>query len=246
MTLNSLRASTAQWLSVQDPLRTTGCLKRYLTRSIPSLLRHKSTLYNTGKSKVPASAQQNKFLTVFEKAVEANTGGLRQTRSPKTCISRPLSHRRRQMNDPHYLYASLPIRTSLKKLLPLARQIAHKTVDHAILQMHFSIKKASAAIETALIKAKKTAIKDRGLDKESLFVDEAWVGRQTPIKYPYFKGRMRFAVHQHRRTKIFLLLKDKDTIIRKEKENRRMIYKRASQKAYRDKNLYNKSEFFTC
>lgn len=54
-------------------------------------------------------------------------------------------------------------KTSLKKLGPLARQIAGKNVDEAILQMRFSKKKAAKDVKAFLEEAKNEAIVSRGM-----------------------------------------------------------------------------------
>ena len=54
-------------------------------------------------------------------------------------------------------------KTSIKKLAPLARQIAGKTIDEAILQMRFSKKKAAQEIRAHLIQARNEAIVVRGM-----------------------------------------------------------------------------------
>lgn len=54
-------------------------------------------------------------------------------------------------------------KTSVKKLAPLARQIAGKSIDEAILQMRFSSKKAAAEVQKHLIQARNEAIVMRGM-----------------------------------------------------------------------------------
>lgn len=54
-------------------------------------------------------------------------------------------------------------KTSLKKLGPLARQIAGKNVDEAILQMRFSKKKAAKDVKAFLEQAKNDAVVSRGM-----------------------------------------------------------------------------------
>lgn len=54
-------------------------------------------------------------------------------------------------------------KTSIKKLAPLARQIAGKTVDEAILQMRFSKKKVAQDVREHLIHARNEAIVARGM-----------------------------------------------------------------------------------
>ena len=54
-------------------------------------------------------------------------------------------------------------KTSVKKLAPLARQIAGKNIDDAILQMRFSSKKASEDVRLELLKARDEAIVVKGM-----------------------------------------------------------------------------------
>ncbi len=54
-------------------------------------------------------------------------------------------------------------RTSVKKLVPLAKQITGKTVDEAIIQMRFSKKKNAAEVKKQLEQAKNEAIVSRGM-----------------------------------------------------------------------------------
>ena len=100
------------------------------------------------------------------------------------------------------LSKSHDFKTSVKKLNPLARQIAGKTVDEAIIQMRFSKKKAARDVLEHLEHAKNEAIVKRGMglglgkklehpvklqtkdgkrvkveDPTTIYVDQAWVGR---------------------------------------------------------------------
>jgi ribosomal protein L22 len=54
-------------------------------------------------------------------------------------------------------------KTSMKKLAPLARQIAGKSIDEAITQMRFSNKKAAIDVRQHLIAARNEAIVARGM-----------------------------------------------------------------------------------
>ena len=95
------------------------------------------------------------------------------------------------------------IKTSVKKLGPLARQIAGKSVEEAIVQMRFSKKKAAIEVRKHLEHARNEAIVRRGMglgvlegrktsptvikrkdgkrikvdDPTALYVDQAWVGK---------------------------------------------------------------------
>ena len=100
-------------------------------------------------------------------------------------------------------------KTSVKKLGPLARQIAGKPIDDALVQMRFSKKKAAKDVKEHLEHARNEAIVKRGMalgavdgvssppvaietkqgkkrlvrDRSELYIDQAWVGRG-----PYGKG----------------------------------------------------------
>lgn len=54
-------------------------------------------------------------------------------------------------------------KTSVKKLMPLARQIAGKSIDEAILQMRFSKKKMAQDIRSHLMQARNEAVVQKGM-----------------------------------------------------------------------------------
>lgn len=54
-------------------------------------------------------------------------------------------------------------KTSIKKLMPLARQIAGKPLDEAILQMRFSKKQVAQDVKEHLIQARNEAIVEKGM-----------------------------------------------------------------------------------
>lgn len=95
------------------------------------------------------------------------------------------------------------IKTSHKKLAPLARQIVGKSLDEALVQMDFSKKKNAVMIHNHLIEARDRAIVERGMglgqvngtvgkrvaiklkdgekhvvrDMTNMYVAQAWVGK---------------------------------------------------------------------
>jgi ribosomal protein L22 len=100
------------------------------------------------------------------------------------------------------LSKSHDFKTSVKKLMPLARQIAGKTVEEAIIQMRFSKKQAAKDVKEHLEHARNEAIVKRGMglglkddsftpvkiqtkdgkrvkvqDPTTLYVDQAWCGK---------------------------------------------------------------------
>lgn len=110
------------------------------------------------------------------------------------------------------------LKTSVKKLGPLARQIAGKPIDDAIIQMRFSPKKAAREVKRHLEYARDEAVARRGMglggvdgkgavaggemvvedkkgkrrtvrDKTEIYVDQAWVGRGSYGKAPDYRAR---------------------------------------------------------
>jgi ribosomal protein L22 len=107
------------------------------------------------------------------------------------------------------------IKTSLKKLGPLARQITGKTVEDAIIQMRFSKKKAALEVRKHLEHARNEAIVSRGIglgsvegkeidrviiktkdgkrikvdDPTTIYVAQAWVGKGDYKIEPDYRAR---------------------------------------------------------
>jgi ribosomal protein L22 len=118
------------------------------------------------------------------------------------------------------LSKSHSIKTSVKKLVPLAKQITGKTVADAIIQMRFSVKKAAKDVKEHLEHAKNEAIVRRGMslgvpegdhfsplhiqtkdkktvrvnDPTTLFIEQAWVGRSSYGKSLDYRARGRVHV----------------------------------------------------
>ncbi|KAI2707720.1 hypothetical protein CBS147332_6778 [Penicillium roqueforti] len=132
------------------------------------------------------------------------------------------------------------IKTSLKKLGPLARQIAGKNIDEAILQMRFSNKKAAKDVLEHLEHAKNVAIVRAGMglgasgseptkpitvilktgerqkiaNPSDIYIQEAWVNR-GPYGYE-MDHRARGQINRMRppTTSLSVLLKEEKTRIR--------------------------------
>ncbi|KAJ5970849.1 mitochondrial 54S ribosomal protein L22 [Penicillium vulpinum] len=134
------------------------------------------------------------------------------------------------------------IKTSLKKLGPLARQIAGKNIDEAILQMRFSNKKAAKDVLEHLEHAKNVAVVRAGMglglgvpksepskpitvilksgerqkiaNPTDIYIQEAWVNR-GPYGYE-MDHRARGQINRMRppTTSISVLLKEEKTRIR--------------------------------
>ena len=73
-------------------------------------------------------------------------------------------------------YSTPNFKISHRKLNLLARQIAGKPIDHAILQMEFSQKRAAKRVKSALVLARQHALEYKNLDRSKLIV-----GAVTPL-----------------------------------------------------------------
>ncbi|KAH0613777.1 uncharacterized protein H6S33_005663 [Morchella sextelata] len=150
---------------------------------------------------------------------------------PKRADAR--EHRRRgrlskkeqiMQTEKELLAKSHMFKTSLKKLGPIARQIAGKSLDHAITQMKFSPKKAARDVLGHLKQAKNEAILHRRMDPGQTYIEQAWVGR-GPFEFASShraKGRIDRLRLPY--TSLTVVLKEEKTRIRimKEKEEKYM------------------------
>ncbi|PQE04700.1 mitochondrial large ribosomal subunit protein [Rutstroemia sp. NJR-2017a BBW] len=142
------------------------------------------------------------------------------------------------------LAKSHDFKTSYKKLVPIAKQIAGKTVDDAIIQMRFSRKKVAKDVKEHLEHARNEAIAKRGMglgveegksfapktivtkdgkrvkvqDPTTLYVDEAWVGKGLYRKSYDFRARGKIGILLHRTTSLSVVLKEEATRIRLHEE----------------------------
>lgn len=129
------------------------------------------------------------------------------------------------------LSKSHDFKTSVKKLNPLARQIAGKTVEEAIVQMRFSQKKAAKDVLEHLEHAKNEAIVKRGMglggdgkkldhplklqtkdgrriqvqNPTTIYVDQAWVGRGLYGTTPDHRARGQIHIMKNPTTSEFLI-----------------------------------------
>ncbi|KAK2741731.1 54S ribosomal protein L22, mitochondrial [Onygenales sp. PD_40] len=130
-------------------------------------------------------------------------------------------------------------KTSIKKLAPLARQIAGKNIDDAILQMRWSVKKAAKDVKEHLIQAKNEATTVRGMglglgkknkepitvtlksgekkvvtDPTAIYIAQAWVGRGTFGRELDHRARGRINVMRPPYTSLTVVLKEEKTRVR--------------------------------
>ncbi|XMA07486.1 hypothetical protein WAI453_000277 [Rhynchosporium graminicola] len=135
-------------------------------------------------------------------------------------------------------------KTSVKKLVPLAKQIAGKTVEEAIVQMRFSKKKAAQDVKEHLEHARNEAIVRRGMglgigadpsfitreivtkdrkrvkvtDPTTLYVDQAWCGKGLFGTTPDHRARGQIYLMKNRTAFLSVVLKEEKTRIRLHEE----------------------------
>lgn len=138
-------------------------------------------------------------------------------------------------------------KTSVKKLTPLARQIAGKTVDDALLQMKFSVKKAAKDVREHLEYARDRATVMHGMglgkvtgetpadqkpvtivmkngkkrvitDPTNMYIAQAWVNRGPFGQEPDFRARGQVYMMRPPHTGLTVLLKEEKTLIREARE----------------------------
>ncbi|KAH6713209.1 ribosomal protein L22/L17 [Leptodontidium sp. MPI-SDFR-AT-0119] len=142
------------------------------------------------------------------------------------------------------LSKSHDFKASVKKLVPLAKQIAGKTVEEAIVQMRFSKKKVAKDVKEHLEQARNEAIVRRGMglglganptfqprqiqtkdgkrvqvvDPTTLYVDQAWCGKGLYGKTPDHRARGQIYLMKNRTTSLSVILKEEKTRIRLHEE----------------------------
>ncbi|EPS41382.1 hypothetical protein H072_4707 [Dactylellina haptotyla CBS 200.50] len=129
--------------------------------------------------------------------------------------------------EKEHICKSHKFKTSLKKLAPLARQIAGKPLEHALVQMKFSPKQASKEILKHLEQAKNEAILTKNFDPAQTYIAQAWVGRGTPDYEALKRARGRIDKLVRPYTSISVILKENKTLerIAREKEEKKMRQK---------------------
>ncbi|EGN93048.1 hypothetical protein SERLA73DRAFT_98399 [Serpula lacrymans var. lacrymans S7.3] len=118
-------------------------------------------------------------------------------------------------------YSTANFKISHRKLNKLGRQISGMPIDHAIMQMQFSEKRASDRIKSMLATAKDHAIRYKNLESSKLIVAEAWVSKgPKSLKRFEPKGRAKYGIRVHPDSRINVVLKEGKTFEEKKKAER--------------------------
>ncbi|KAH9918213.1 ribosomal protein L22 [Epithele typhae] len=108
-------------------------------------------------------------------------------------------------------YSTGTFKISHRKLNMLGRQISGKPLDHAIVQMRFSEKRASNRIKSMLAVAKDHAIRYKGMDESKLVVSQAWVNKGPKLKRLDIRGRGRVGIKHHPSARMKVIVKEGPT-----------------------------------
>jgi len=177
-------------------------------------------------------------LEVVEELQEAPGGGLGPAlRGRESEESKP--HLRIVMGKPKKTAKEQTGKTAMfkishRKLNDLASQISQTPIDHAILQMQFSNKRASTRIKSMLALARDQATM-RGLRRERLVVHEAYVNKGPKLRRLDIKGRGRMGIKHHPSARMVVVLKEGKTSKEKREEDlRKRVGKIRSAGLYRE------------
>ncbi|KAI6105589.1 ribosomal protein L22 [Pisolithus sp. B1] len=128
---------------------------------------------------------------------------------------------------PEHKYSTANFKISHRKLNMLGRQISGKPIDHAIMQMQFSEKRASNRIMSMLATAKLHATVYKNMDPSKLVVSEAWVTKgENRLKRLEPRGRGKFGVRIHPDSRMHVILRPGKTYDQVKKEQRERRLKR--------------------
>ncbi|KAF8845768.1 ribosomal protein L22 [Paxillus ammoniavirescens] len=150
------------------------------------------------------------------------TVSTRKTKEKRAFPERPKCKQARE-----HKYSTANFKISHRKLNMLGRQISGKPIDHAIMQMQFSEKRASGRIKSMLSTAKLHATVYKNMDPLKLIVSEAWVTKgPKQLKRLEPRGRGKFGIRVHPDSRLHVMLRPGKTFEQLQREKRAMRLKR--------------------
>ncbi|KAG0709627.1 ribosomal protein L22/L17 [Suillus ampliporus] len=157
--------------------------------------------------------------SVFEAAVSQEKG----VRPKTTSVESAPTVIKKKATEHKYSTANFKI--SHRKLNMIGRQISGKPIDHAIVQMQFSEKRATSRIKSMLATAKLHATAYKNMDASKLVVAEAWVTKgPKQLKRLEPRGRGKFGIRVHPDSRMHVILREGKTFeqLKKEQRERRL------------------------
>lgn len=176
------------------------------------------------KSATPdAPKQETADLVSAQEEAFVESKGLTRHKKQKASEAIPEVHKKPPALEHKYSTANFKI--SHRKLNMLGRQISGKPIDHAVLQMQFSEKRASNRIKSMLVTAKLHATVYKNMDPSKLIVSEAWVTKgPKQLKRLEPRGRGKFGIRVHPDSRLHVVLRPGKTFdqVRNELRERRL------------------------
>lgn len=196
----------------------------------------------------------------------------------KKILARQIAHRGRlnriqqiKRTERELMSKSQRIRTSHKKLDPLATQIAGKPIEEAILQMRFSKKKAAIAVRQHLESARIEAIVERGMglgkaemktgppvniqlkdgttrhieDQTGIYVAQAWTNKSWYGSDISKRARGKRELLRLPQSSLVVLLKEEKTRIREADERKAQEAKRKVWTQHTDRSIPMQRQYYT-
>ncbi|KAF8138291.1 ribosomal protein L22/L17 [Boletus edulis] len=158
---------------------------------------------------------------IFQGVSTSDASAKEKEKQPRQVLKRP-----KQPAHEHK-YSTANFKISHRKLNMLGRQISGKPIDHAIMQMKFSEKRASSRIKSMLATAKLHASVYKKMDSSKLIVSEAWVTKgPKQLKRLEPRGRGKFGIRVHPDSRLNVILRPGKTFERLQEEKRKMRLKR--------------------
>ncbi|GAA6048347.1 hypothetical protein JCM3770_000961 [Rhodotorula araucariae] len=164
------------------------------------------------------AAQESSKKGLFDAAVEDEDVALSRARSGFV----------EQVGKPATFHKSSTanFKTSRRKLNDLARLVAGRTADEAILQLQASQKKQAPRLLSMLALARDHAMA-KGLRREELVVAQSWVTKGPALQRLDIKGRGRFGVKHHPSSKLHVLLAEGQTDEERRRARKRDQWRRS-------------------
>jgi len=137
------------------------------------------------------------------------------------------------------------MKTSVKKLGNLARQIAHKDIDYAITQMRFSPKRQARLIVRSLEHAKEEAIRFKEMTDGKIMIDQAWVGRSPYKKQVWPRARGRVNIRMRPYTHVCVMLRSSDIVDKRVEKKKQKKVEKLGRWPSEMKPIYNPRPYYT-
>jgi large subunit ribosomal protein L22 len=137
------------------------------------------------------------------------------------------------------------LKTSVKKIRDIARQVAHKDIDHAIAQMRFSPKRVARMVMRGLEHAKEEAIRLQDMKEGHIIVDQAWVGHNFYKRQLWPRARGKRDIRMRPYSHFTLMLRTSETVDKRIAKVKEKKLKRMAHRVNETRPIYNPRPYYT-